>query len=561
MNLHLGLLFIIGLGVFGGIIGASLFQKFHIPQVVGYIVIGLIIGESGLKIARAADVETMSQLNYFALGIIGLLVGGELQGSTFKKYGKQFLGILAGEGLLTFFLVGISTGLVTYLFVDNGPAALAAGIVFGAIASATDPASTIDVLWEYRCSGVLTTAIVATVALDDALAMTLYGLGTTSASLIMGGSASFGAALSKIGVELFGSIALGFAAGLILNWTLKYLHQAEKALALAIGSVLLVIAIAIRLDMDVILATMTTGVVLVNMAPIRSKQLFATVRSFSSPIYVIFFVLVGARLSIATMPKWIWIIIALYLLFRTIGKIAGTYIGAKFTKASPNVQKFGGLGLFAQGGVAVGLSITASHHLGTMQVAPGLALGDLIIYTVTATTLIVQLAGPSMVKLAVRKADEIGRDINEDDVIASMQVKDVMSSDVSTIEQHRPVAEVIKMFADEDHVAYPVVDQQGRIKGIMSLDAIKNLLSETQTWDWMVAADAMLPIVGTVYAGEQLKDAINFMQELNIEQIPVLDDQNKTTPIAMLDLRKTRQRIKKQVVLRRQATPAEAAKA
>lgn len=557
MNLHLGLLFIIGLGVFGGIVGASLFQKFHIPQVVGYIVIGLIIGESGLKIARSADVETMSQLNYFALGIIGLLVGGELQGSTFKKFGKQFLGILAGEGLLTFLLVGVSTGLVTYLCVGNVPAALAAGIILGAIASATDPASTIDVLWEYRCSGVLTTAIVATVALDDALAMTLYGLGTTSASLIMGGSASFTAALSKIGVELLGSIALGFTAGLLLNWTLKYLHQAEKALALAIGTVLLVIAVAIRLDMDVILATMTTGVVLVNMAPVRSKQLFATVRSFSSPIYVIFFVLVGARLSIATMPKWIWIIIALYLLFRTVGKIAGTYIGAKLTNASPKVQKFCGLGLFAQGGVAVGLSITASHHLGTMEVAPGLALGDLIIYTVTATTLVVQLLGPSMVKLSARKADEIGRDINEDDVIASLKVKDVMSSDVSTIEQHKPVSEVIRVFADEDHVAYPVVDQQGCIKGIMSLDAIKNLLAETQTWDWMVAADAMLPVLGTVYAGDRLKDAINFMQELNIEQIPVLDDQNKTTPVGMLDLRKTRQRIKKQVVLRRQAAPSE----
>ncbi|MBU0709430.1 MAG: sodium:proton exchanger, partial [Candidatus Omnitrophica bacterium] len=45
---HLNILFLLGLALFGGAVGGRLFQKIRIPQVVGYIVIGIIIGESGL---------------------------------------------------------------------------------------------------------------------------------------------------------------------------------------------------------------------------------------------------------------------------------------------------------------------------------------------------------------------------------------------------------------------------------------------------------------------------------------------------------------------------------
>ena len=73
-----GVLMILGLGVFGGMAGAWFFQKIHFPQVVGYIVIGLLLGETGFGLVHPADVENLRLLNLFSLGIIGFLVGGEL---------------------------------------------------------------------------------------------------------------------------------------------------------------------------------------------------------------------------------------------------------------------------------------------------------------------------------------------------------------------------------------------------------------------------------------------------------------------------------------------------
>lgn len=195
----------------------------------------------------------------------------------------------------------------------------------------------------------LTTTIIAIVALDDALAMTLYGLGTGAAQMIIGGNTSLIQQLIGISIELFGAVLLGGAAGLFMNFIVRYSSDKTRTMVFGIGTLLILIALSLTLDIDVILASMTLGIVVTNLAPNRSKDFFELVKSFSAPIYVLFFVLVGARLTLGNMPGFLWIIVGLYVFFRSAGKMAGAWIGARATNADPVVQKYTGLGLFAQG--------------------------------------------------------------------------------------------------------------------------------------------------------------------------------------------------------------------
>ena len=517
-----GVLFVLGVGVFGGVLGAMIFQRLRIPQVVGYIAIGLIIGQTGLELVSAEDVKALESLNRFALGIIGFLVGGELRAETFRKYGKQFAAILLGEGLGAFVLVGAPVTLFTYFLTHDLAASFAAGIVFGAIASATDPASTTEVLWEYRSAGVLTTALVAVVALDDALAMTLYGLGTSAAQMISGEQASIAVALQTVGLELFGAVALGLAAGLVLFAILRRVHQDEKALAIAIGTILLVIGIAAAFEMDVILAAMTLGVTLVNAAPRRSRELFHVVHSFATPIYVIFFVLVGARLSLGEMPGWLWAIVGIYVVGRSAGKMAGAWLGARVAGAETVVRQYAGLGLFAQGGVAVGLSIVASQRLDTVPLHGGLSLGQAIVYGVTATTLIVQIVGPPMVKLAVKLAGETGRNVTEADVVATMTVEDVMDREAPVFTEGDTIGAILKRISDTDAMTYPVVDDGRRLLGVITLGNLRKTFHDTGLNEWMVAFDLMEPAVETVGETTPLEEAMNRMREQYVDGLPVV---------------------------------------
>ena len=108
-----------------------------------------------------------------ALGLIGFRIGTELKLSLLRKYGRSIYSILLSEGLLAFFFVA----LVVTIFTKK----LYLGILFGALASATAPAATTDVLWEYKTKGPLTSILQAVIALDDGLSLILYGFASVFA--------------------------------------------------------------------------------------------------------------------------------------------------------------------------------------------------------------------------------------------------------------------------------------------------------------------------------------------------------------------------------------------
>lgn len=532
---------IVGVSAFAGILGAWAFQRLRIPQVVGYIVIGALAGDTAFGLIHAQHIESLRTFNMLALGVIGFLVGGELKISEFRKYFRQFMAMLLGEGLGAFILVGLSSAAVVYLVSGgNFKAAVAAGAVFGAIASATDPASTIDVLWEYRCRGKFTTAVIAIIALDDALAMSLYGIGKGVAQIITGKGGSVSAELLAVGKELGGALVLGAIIGATVAVLLRRIHQKERKVALSVGAILLIIGIAAVNDLDVILASMTAGFLITNMEERRSADLFSLLRSFSIPIYVLFFVLIGARLNIKEMPQWLWLLAGLYVVFRTLGKFTGTWIGARLSHAGPVIEKYAGLALFTQGGVAVGLSIMASSRLGDIMIVENLSLGSLIIFTVTATTLTVQLIGPPMVKWTATRAGEVGRNITEEDLLASWTVADALIGRTPpTVSENEPVEILAQRFADGGYSMFAVADENGKAVGMVSFAGMRDIFADQECWQWLVAADVMKPLGELIYPETKLADAVEALNGTKDGEL--LAVQRTGEPLGVLSERTVRQ--------------------
>ncbi len=548
MNLSPGILLIFGIGVFGGILSAIVVKRLSIPQVLGYILMGVLIGNSGLRLVSQADIDMLKPFNFFALGIIGFLVGSEIRFSTLKKYGRQFSAILFAEGILAFLFVGIPVTLIMITVTHSIPVSIATGVVFGAIASATDPASTINVLWEYRTAGVLTTTLIAIVALDDALAMILYGLGTSLAQILSGGDANILNQVFIICFDLFGSIGLGVGAGFLLNYFLHRSAYQDHVTSAALGILLLCIGLAVRLNMDVILTTMAIGITVVNLSPRRSQKLINHLKSLSTPIYILFFVLVGARLGISSMPGWLWIIVLVYIIGRSFGKIVGAWFGAKITNADDVVRKFTGIGLFAQGGVAIGLSIMASQHLNNIHISEELFLGDVIIFGITATTFIVQIIGPPLVKVAVRLSGEIGKNLTEDDIIAKWKVMDVMNRNIISVVENSPLRTIFERFQTTISPFLPVVDENNKLLGIISIDQIKDAILDDSFWDWLVASDIMAPPPEIVIENQPLSDAINLMNQLYTEHLPVSSSSSDGVITGILDRRLIKQAVNREIL-------------
>lgn len=520
-----GVLLLFGIGIVGGLVTALMAQRAKIPQVLGYIVAGLILGASGFKVVTLEDIQALEPFNNFALGIIGFLVGSELKFSTLKKYAPQFSSLLLGEGILAFTLVLLGTGGIIYAITGSLMVALSGGIILGAIASATDPASTISVLWENRSAGILTTTIVAVIALDDALAMLLYGVGSGISQILVGGeNVSVLGEMGKVALELGGSALIGVIGGGITSFIMKRSKSTEQAVALSLGIILFAIGVAVQLHLDIIIVAMTIGVILANRVPLRSEELISFFKTISLPIYAIFFVLIGARITIGSMPAWLWGVVAAYVILRSLGKYFGAMAGAKLSKSAPVVQKYAGMGLFAQGGVAIGLSIMASHHFREIVVTEDLMLSDVIVFTVATTTLCVQVIGPFAVKLATKLSGEANRDLTEEDIIAGKTVAECTSAIIPTIEPGATVTQLFSLLTKTDASFIPVVDRNNRYLGSVSLDEVKELFLDPETWEWVIVSDIMNLSIESLQAESPLGEGMKLLTQLHKDQLAVQRD-------------------------------------
>jgi len=516
----INILLLLGLALFGGTIGGQLFKKIKVPQVVGYIFVGIILGQSGINLLDETIIATFKPFNYFALGIIGFMIGGELKREVIAKFGKQFIVILFFEGLVAYFAVVILTYIVGIIIYDNTTVVLPLALLLGSIASATAPAATTDVLWEYKTKGPLTTILTGIVAMDDALALTLFAISASIANSLLGHKGDMFMLFFKPVYEIGGAIFLGVLAGYFLRREIKRFRSEDKILTFSIGVILLMLGIASSLLVDVLLTAMVIGAILVNYQTKRSSEIFKLIEKFTPPIYILFFVLFGAGLNVKKLDKYVVIIAVVYLVGRTLGKMVGAYFGGRISKAPKTVAKYLPFCLFSQAGVAIGLSLVAGQSFHS-------DIGNSIVIVITLTTFIVQLFGPVSTKWAVTKAGEVGLNITEDDIIKNFTVGDIMDKKVPYIFQDMPLKEFMKVFIENDYLQYPVVNRDNGLVGIIRIEDIKNSFVTPELEDIILAFDLMEKVRIKAFPDEELKEVRELFNLYNINIIPVVDKNMK----------------------------------
>ena len=530
------LVLLLGIVLFVGALGGWLFQKIKIPQVVGYIVIGILIGSSGFHILEPNVIAALTPINTVALSLIGFLIGGELKLGVIKKFGKQFISILLFEAITPAIVVGGLVTLVVWLVTKDISHAVSLGLVLGAICSATAPAATTDVLVEYRTRGPLTTTVYGIVAMDDAVALILYTIASTIVTPIIGGSAlGFWHQLLDIFRDIFGSLLIGAAFGFLLNLLTRHLLNKEgRILTFALGCLFLSTGVCEVFNFDNILAAMSLGFVMVNFAPAKTRTVFSLVDKYTPPIYVLFFVLVGAKLNIWIITPFLGVIALLYVFGRTLGKSIGASFGAWLTHAPKTVQKYLPFCLLSQAGVAIGLSIAAGNDFAD-------SIGPEILLILTATPFIVQLLGPVCVKVGVTKAGECGLNVTVDDIKKNSRVTDVTwgqnkicdYESPSIVKETDTLFTILNAFSRNQNLNYVVKDSKNQLVGIISLEHLKEIMQIGDFAENMLAMDVMDVPTITCKPSTLLPDAYKLFEDNDLDAIPIVDADNE--PLGILE--------------------------
>jgi Kef-type K+ transport system membrane component KefB len=541
----MNILLVIGIIILLGAVSGKLFNKLNLPQVTGYIIIGVLLGKSFHGFLSDQIIDSFRPLVSLALGIIGFMIGAEIRVDRFKRYSRSIYTILFFETFMTFGLVALMGFLIT--------GKIYIGLILGALSAATAPAATYSVLGEYKARGPLTTTTLSIVALDDALALLIYGFASVFArTFIVHEEFSLVKTLAMPLVQILMSVFVGALAGYILHKITAKMRESDRMLPLALGTIILVVGLSIFLKVDPILASMVLGVVASNLQASDNREMFDLIKRFSPPIFILFFAIVGARLDGRILMKGgVAFLAVAYILSRSIGKVAGAYIGGKLSGAKDTVTKYLGFCLFDQAGVAVGLAIATFHTFSFLGEEANMA-GLMILNIITATTFILQLIAPPMIRFGIKKGDEINRDITQEDIIAIHKVSDMMEEDFFTIKENNNLHEIMNVMKKSNSFIFPVVGMDGNFMGILSLGEMRDTFNEEQMDLLVLAGDIVQEVDTVVYAQQSLEEAMKIFTGKRVDYIPVLKEEGSRTLVGQLEYKKVKDLITKEVLFRQQ---------
>ncbi|TFG32813.1 cation:proton antiporter [Candidatus Thorarchaeota archaeon] len=388
---------LIGTALVLAFLGAKIMKRFNIPQILGFILAGLFLGTTGMF--SSALRQGLFPLVEIALGLIGYSIGLEIQKKVFAGKIRKMSIVLFFVSSLVFF------GVTLLMFMIIGQLHIA--LVFGALAVATDPASTVMVIWERRCKGPLTDTLMYILAVDDVIAILLVNIAISLLGIFYSGAMNIIDSILIIGWEIGLSCFAGFLAGAVITVFINREDTRKDLLEFELGMIILLVGVMIVLHGSPILACMIFGFVMTNWVDSEKQAVCHTLRDVMSPIVMIFFVYVGASVDINLLATGGILLLAIvYVAGSILSKYMGAYIGTKITRSPENISKYLGFCLFSQAGVAVGLSLILEQNLFQLGIDEAHVAGTLILSTIILATMILQIIGPISASKGLQCAGE-----------------------------------------------------------------------------------------------------------------------------------------------------------
>jgi Kef-type K+ transport system membrane component KefB len=394
---YLNITLILGLAMAAGLLSTRLMKLLNLPNVTGYLIIGLLLGPFVGHLFSEQAISDFSILSDIALGFIAFSIGCEFKLSSLKKIGGKVVIITLFQALLTAVVVALA------VFAFSRDVALS--LTLGAIATATAPAATLMVVRQYKAKGPVVDTLLPVVAFDDAVGLIVFSV-LLSISKVVATNSSLTAEAILLAplVEIFLSLAIGAALGALLALVMRFFKSRANRLTLMITTVFLGVGLTKLFafidwySLSSLLLCMMIGAVFANMRS-DSNLVVEGVDRWTPPLFMFFFILSGAELDVRVIVT-VGLIGVVYIVARSVGKYFGAYLGALSTKSDKNVRHYLGFTLLPQAGVAIGMAKVVSEEMPS-------DIGVKIVTVTLCSVLFFELIGPIITKLALMRAGEI----------------------------------------------------------------------------------------------------------------------------------------------------------
>ena len=393
-----------------GMIGGNITERFKLPRVTGYIIVGMIFGPHGLGVISLDFIYEIKIVKILALGFIGFNIGMELKKQILKMEAVEVIFMTFFQAFFTFFVVF----LVVYFVA--GEHKIVYALLLASIATVTTPAPIVACMRGYKTKGLISELVCPMVAIDDLIGIVLFSLALPF-SVYLAGHEGEVLTISKFLIGPLFNIGFSMFIGVILGFVTRYtIHLYKDADNISIEmiiitAVLLGVGIGETFETSDILLPLTMGFIITNgISSKMTERIKKNTDAIVLPLLLVFFTISGADLKLS-MFAMIGILGITYIFVRTFGKLLGTRVAATIMKENDNVKNYLGFTLIPQGGVALDMAILAEVRFLQVATDSGLAefetIGTTVFTVVLGAIIFYKVIGEVVVKWAFKQAGEI----------------------------------------------------------------------------------------------------------------------------------------------------------
>ncbi|MCK0097405.1 cation:proton antiporter [Yoonia sp. F2084L] len=384
--MHAASLIALGALFLGGLIADTVSRKTGLPRVTLLLIFGLAVGEAGFALIPADLQAWYDLLTVIALTMVAFLLGGGLHRDTLRQHGRAIMAISVAIVLGTLAIVSVG---LTAMGLPFGLALLMA-----AIATATAPAATSDVITQSGVNNGFTQTLRGIVAIDDVWGLVGFSLVLVIVAQLQGHQDLVG--LSHAAWEIGGAITLGLVIGGPAAMLTGRLRDGEPLQIEALSLVFLSAGLSLWLEVSFLITGIVVGAVIVNLATHHTKA-FHEIEHIQWPFVVLFFILAGGALDIAVATT-LGVIGLAFVILRTVARIISGWVGAQIAGVPAREGRWYGAALLPQAGVAIGMSLIAAQRFPDW--------GPQIIALTIGTTVVFELLGPVATLIAIRRTQK-----------------------------------------------------------------------------------------------------------------------------------------------------------
>lgn len=378
------LLITLGVLFLAGLAADQVGRMTRLPRVTMLLLLGLLVGGSGLDILPEAATEWFELVSVMALTMVAFLLGGELTRENMTRNGRAIFAVSLSVVIGTTIIVW--AGLV--LFGLDPRLAL----LMGALATATDPAAIADVIRQSGIRKTFSETLSGIVAIDDVWGIIVFSL----CLALVQQSGTWVEPIAGAARDIGGAILLGAAVGFPAAYLTGRLKPGEPMQTEGIGVVFLTAGLALWLEVSFLVAGMTAGALVANLAR-HHDYAFHEIEHIEWPFMLLFFLLAGASLELDALWSLGWIS-AVYVGLRILSRVIAGEVGARLGRVPPAEQHAYGPALLPQAGVAVGMALVAAETVPEWG-------ATIMTLTITATV-IFEMIGPPCTLAALRYVDK-----------------------------------------------------------------------------------------------------------------------------------------------------------